>query len=152
MAVLKEFREFAVKGNVVDMAVGIIIGGAFGKIVDSLVNHIVMPVISSLLGGKIDFTNLFIVLGSVPDGIPRTFDALKKAGIPIFAYGNFITISINFILLAFVIFQMVKVVNRIRSAEAPSPAVTPEDIILLREIRDSLQNKKGDWFKWNYLN
>jgi large conductance mechanosensitive channel len=144
MAVLKEFREFAVKGNVVDLAVGIIIGGAFGKIVDSLVNDIVMPVISSLLGGKIDFTNLFIVLGNVPDGIPRTFDALKKAGIPIFAYGNFITIAINFILLAFVIFQMVKVVNRIRSAEAPPPAVTPEDIVLLREIRDSLQSKKGN--------
>ena len=143
MAVLKEFREFAVKGNVVDLAVGIIIGGAFGKIVDSLVNDIVMPVISSLLGGKIDFTNLFIVLGNVPDGVPRTFDALKKAGIPIFAYGNFITISINFILLAFVIFQMVKVVNRIRATEPPPPAVTPEDIILLREIRDSLQNKKG---------
>jgi large conductance mechanosensitive channel len=142
MPVLKEFREFAVKGNVVDLAVGIIIGGTFGKIVDSLVNDIVMPVISSLLGGKIDFTNLFIVLGNVPDGIPRTFDALKKAGIPIFAYGNFITTAINFILLAFVIFQMVKVVNRIRSAEAPPPAVTPEDIILLREIRDSLQNKK----------
>jgi large conductance mechanosensitive channel len=144
MAVLKEFREFAVKGNVVDLAVGIIIGGAFGKIVDSLVNDIVMPVISSLLGGKIDFTNLFIVLGNVPDGVPRTFDALKKAGIPIFAYGNFITIAINFILLAFVIFQMVKVVNRIRAAEAPPPAVTPEDIVLLREIRDSLQSKKDN--------
>jgi large conductance mechanosensitive channel len=147
MAVLKEFREFAVKGNVVDLAVGIIIGGAFGKIVDSLVNDIVMPVISSLLGGKIDFTNLFIVLGNVPDGVPRTFDALKKAGIPIFAYGNFITISINFILLAFVIFQMVKVVNRIRAAEAPPSAVTPEDIILLREIRDSLQNKTDNGSK-----
>ena len=144
MAVLKEFREFAVKGNVVDLAVGIIIGGAFGKIVDSLVNDVVMPVISSLLGGKFDFTNLFIVLGNVPDGVPRTFDALKKAGIPIFAYGNFITILINFILLAFVIFQMVKMVNRIRSAEAPPPAVTPEDIILLREIRDSLQKKVAD--------
>lgn len=143
MAVLQEFREFAVKGNVVDLAVGVIIGGAFGKIVDSLVNDIVMPVISSLFGGKLDFTNLFVVLGSVPDGVPRTFDALKKAGIPLFAYGNFITISINFILLAFVIFQMVKVVNRIRSAEPPAPAVTPEDIVLLREIRDSLQNKKG---------
>jgi large conductance mechanosensitive channel len=125
------------------LAVGIIIGGAFGKIVDSLVNDIVMPVISTLFGGKIDFTNLFVVLGNVPDGVPRTFDALKKAGVPIFAYGNFITISINFILLAFVIFQMVKVVNRIRAAEAPPPTVTPEDIILLREIRDSLQNKKG---------
>jgi large conductance mechanosensitive channel len=126
---------------VIDLAVGVIIGGAFGKIVDSLVNDIVMPLISSLLGGRIDFTNLFIVLGTVPDNIPRTFDALKKAGIPIFAYGNFITISINFILLAFVIFQMVKIVNRIRlQDEEPKPAPpTPEDIVLLREIRDSLK-------------
>jgi len=137
---MKEFRAFAVKGNVIDLAVGVIIGGAFGKIVDSLVNDIVMPLISSLLGGRIDFTNLFIVLGTVPDSIPRTFDALKKAGIPIFAYGNFITISINFILLAFVIFQMVKIVNKIRlQDEAPKPTPpTPEDILLLREIRDSL--------------
>jgi large conductance mechanosensitive channel len=98
-----------------------------------------MPVISTLLGGHIDFTNLFIVLGSVPDNVPRTYDALKKAGVPIFAYGNFITISINFILLAFVIFQMVKVVNKIRVADAPPPPPTPEDIVLLREIRDSLK-------------
>jgi large conductance mechanosensitive channel len=141
---MKEFRAFAVKGNVIDLAVGVIIGGAFGKIVDSLVNDIVMPLISSLLGGRIDFTNLFIVLGSVPDNVPRTFDALKKAGIPIFAYGNFITISINFILLAFVIFQMVKIVNKIRQQdEEPKPnAPTPEDIILLREIRDSLKSNK----------
>ena len=139
--IMKEFRAFAVKGNVIDLAVGVIIGGAFGKIVDSLVNDIVMPLISSLLGGRIDFTNLFIVLGTVPDNIPRTFDALKKAGIPIFAYGNFITISINFILLAFVIFQMVKIVNRIRlQDEEPKPTPpTPEDIVLLREIRDSLK-------------
>ena len=138
---MNEFRAFAVRGNVIDLAVGIIIGGAFGKIVDSLVNDIVMPLISILLGGKIDFTNLFLVLGSVPDNVPRTFDALKKAGIPIFAYGNFITISINFILLAFVIFQMVKIVNRIRlQDEEPKPAPpTPEDIVLLREIRDSLK-------------
>ena len=138
---MKEFRAFAVKGNVIDLAVGVIIGGAFGKIVDSLVNDIVMPLISSLLGGRIDFTNLFIVLGSVPDNVPRTFDALKKAGIPIFAYGNFITISINFILLAFVIFQMVKIVNKIRlQDEGPKPITpTAEDIVLLREIRDSLK-------------
>jgi large conductance mechanosensitive channel len=122
---------------VVDLAVGVIIGGAFGKIVDSLVNDIVMPLISTLLGGRIDFTNLFIVLGTAPDNVPRTFDALKKAGIPIFAYGNFITISINFILLAFVIFQMVKIINKIRDEE-PKP-VPPEDIVLLREIRDSLK-------------
>ena len=142
MSVLKEFRDFAVKGNVVDLAVGVIIGGAFGTIVDSLVNDRVRPVITTLLGGHIDFTNLFIVLGNVPEGVPRTFDVLKKAGVPIFAYGNFITISINFILLAFVIFQMVKVVNKIRITDAPSATPTPptpEDIVLLREIRDSLK-------------
>jgi len=124
MSVLKEFRDFAVKGNVIDLAVGVIIGGAFGKIVDSLVNDIV------------------IVLGNIPENVPRTFDALKKAGVPIFAYGNFITISINFILLAFVIFQMVKVVNKIRLMDtppAPSTPPTPEDVVLLREIRDSLK-------------
>jgi large conductance mechanosensitive channel len=98
-----------------------------------------MPVISSLLGGHIDFTNLFIVLGHIPEGVPRTFDALKKAGVPIFAYGNFITISINFILLAFVIFQMVKVVNKIRIMDALPPPPVPEDVMLLREIRDSLK-------------
>jgi large conductance mechanosensitive channel len=136
---MKEFRAFAVRGNVVDLAVGIIIGGAFGKIVDSLVNDIVMPLISTILGGRIDFTNLFIVLGTVPDNVPRTFDALKKAGIPIFAYGNFITILINFILLAFVIFQMVKIINRIRDEEPKPTPPTPEDIVLLREIRDSLK-------------
>jgi large conductance mechanosensitive channel len=139
MSVLKEFRDFAVKGNVIDLAVGVIIGGAFGKIVDSLVNDIVMPVISTLLGGHIDFTNLFVILGHVPEGIPRTFDALKKAGVPIFAYGNFITISINFILLAFVIFQMVKIINKVRIIDAPPASATPEDISLLREIRDSLK-------------
>jgi large conductance mechanosensitive channel len=137
--IMKEFRAFAVRGNVIDLAVGVIIGGAFGKIVDSLVNDIVMPLISTLLGGRIDFTNLFIVLGTVPDNVPRTFDALKKAGIPIFAYGNFITISINFILLAFVIFQMVKIINKIRDEEPKLAPPTPEDIVLLREIRDSLK-------------
>ncbi len=141
---MKEFRAFAVRGNVVDLAVGVIIGGAFGKIVDSLVNDVVMPLISTLLGGKIDFTNLFVVLGTVPENVPRTFDALKKAGVPIFAYGNFITISINFILLAFVIFQMVKIINKIRNEEhKPSPP-TPEDIVLLREIRDSLKKPEAD--------
>ncbi len=141
--IIKEFRAFAVKGNVIDLAVGVIIGGAFGKIVDSLVNDIVMPLISSLLGGRIDFTNLFVALGTAPDNVPRTFDALKKAGIPIFAYGNFITISINFILLAFVIFQMVKIVNKIRlqDEEPKPPPPTPEDVLLLREIRDSLKSK-----------
>ena len=136
---MREFRAFAVRGNVVDLAVGIIIGGAFGKIVDSLVNDIVMPLISTLLGRRIDFTNLFIVLGTVPENVPRTFDALKKAGIPIFAYGNFVTILINFILLAFVIFQMVKIINKIRDEEQKPAPPTPENIVLLREIRDSLK-------------
>lgn len=136
---MKEFRAFAVRGNVVDLAVGVIIGGAFGKIVDSLVNDIVMPLISTLLGGRIDFTNLFIVLGTIPENVPRTFDALKKAGIPIFAYGNFITISINFVLLAFVIFQMVKIINKIRDEEPKPTLPTPEEILLLREIRDNLK-------------
>ncbi len=136
---MKEFRAFAVRGNVVDLAVGIIIGGAFGKIVDSLVNDIVMPLISTLLGGRIDFTNQFIVLGTVPENVPRTFDALKKAGIPIFAYGNFITILINFILLAFVIFQMVKIINKIRDEEPKPTPPTPEDTLLLREIRNDLR-------------
>ena len=136
---MNEFRAFAVRGNVVDLAVGVIIGGAFGKIVDSLVNDIVMPLISTPLGGRIDFTNLFIMLGTAPENVPRTFDALKKAGIPIFAYGNFITILINFILLAFVIFQMVKIINKIRDEEPKPIPPTPEDIVLLREIRDSLK-------------
>jgi len=96
-------------------------------------------VISTLLGGHIDFTNLFLVLGKIPDGVPRTFDALKKAGVPIFAYGNFITISINFILLAFVIFQMIKLVNKVRVIDNPPAPPTPEDVVLLREIRDSLK-------------
>ncbi len=136
---MNEFKAFAVRGNVVDLAVGVIIGGAFGKIVDSLVNDVVMPLISTLLGGRIDFTNLFIVLGNIPENVPRTFDTLKKAGIPIFAYGNFITISINFVLLAFVIFQMVKIINRIRDEEPKSQPPTPESILLLREIRDCLK-------------
>ncbi len=136
---MKEFKAFAVRGNVIDLAVGVIIGGTFGKIVDSLVNDIVMPLISTLLGGRIDFTNLFIMLGTAPENVPSTFDALKKAGIPIFAYSNFITILINFILLAFVIFQMVKIINKIRDEEPKSASPTPEDIVLLREIRDSLK-------------
>ena len=140
MSILSEFREFAMKGNVVDLAVGVIIGGAFGKIVDSLVSDIIMPLVAVLTGGSLDFHNLFVVLGSIPDGVPRTLDALKKAGVPLFAYGSFITVALNFIILAFVIFQLVKIMNRMKGDEpaAEAPA-TPEDIILLREIRDNLK-------------
>ena len=140
MSILSEFKEFAMKGNVVDLAVGVIIGGAFGKIVDSLVGDIIMPLVAALTGGGLDFHNLFVVLGSIPDGVPRTLDALKKAGVPLFAYGSFITVALNFIILAFVIFQLVKIMNRVKGDEpAPAAPATPEDIILLREIRDNLK-------------
>lgn len=141
MSFVTEFREFAVKGNVVDLAVGVIIGGAFGKIVDSLVGDIIMPVVG-LVFGKLDFSNLFLVLGSVPAGVANNVADLKKAGVPVLAYGNFITIAVNFVILAFVIFLMVKQINRLRRKEeaAPAaPAAPAEDIVLLREIRDSLK-------------
>jgi large conductance mechanosensitive channel len=107
MAMLTEFKEFAVKGNVIDLAVGVIIGAAFGKIVDSVVGDLIMPVVGAIFG-KLDFSSLFLVLGQVPSGTPMTLDALKKAGVPVFAYGNFITVAVNFVLLAFIIFLMVK--------------------------------------------
>jgi large conductance mechanosensitive channel len=141
MSIISEFKEFAVKGNVVDLAVGVIIGAAFGKIVDSLVADIIMPIVG-LVFGKLDFSNLFVVLGSVPPGVPGTLADLKKAGVPVLAYGNFITIAVNFIILAFIIFMMVKQINKLRKHQADAPAAPvapPEDIALLREIRDSLK-------------
>ena len=141
MSFMKEFREFAVKGNVIDLAVGVIIGGAFGKIVDSIVNDLIMPIVG-LIFGKLDFSNLFVALGTVPEGTPHTLEAIRKAGVPVFAYGSFITVAVNFIILAFIIFLMIKQINRLKRetpAEAPAPAATPEDVVLLREIRDSLK-------------
>src|SRR5205814_4555103 len=131
-----EFREFAVKGNVMDLAVGVIIGAAFGKIVDSLVKDLIMPIIGRIFGG-LDFSNWFIMLASPPAGYsgPMTYDALTKAGVPLFAYGNFITIAINFIILAFVIFLMVRQVNKMKREAPPAAPPTPEDVLLLREIR-----------------
>ncbi|MEZ5604403.1 MAG: large conductance mechanosensitive channel protein MscL [Burkholderiaceae bacterium] len=142
MGMMAEFKEFAMKGNVMDLAVGVIIGGAFGKIVDSLVGDVIMPVISAILGGRFDFSNLFIALGKVPDGTAMTLDAVKKAGVPVFAYGNFITILINFIILAFVIFMMVKMMNRWKEQPAPAaPAAPPAQEVLLGEIRDLLKTR-----------
>ncbi|HYC34906.1 MAG TPA: large conductance mechanosensitive channel protein MscL [Usitatibacter sp.] len=139
MSLASEFREFAIKGNVVDLAVGVIIGAAFGKIVDSLVNDMVMPVVGRLVGG-VDFTNLFVALAPVPPNVPATLDALKKAGVPVIAYGNFANIVLNFILLALVVFLMVKQINRLRREPAPAPTpAPPEDVQLLREIRDTLR-------------
>ena len=134
MGMLNEFKTFAMKGNVMDLAVGVIIGGAFGKIVSSLVDDVIMPVVSAILGGKLDFSSLLVPLGQVPEGTAMTLDALRKAGIPVFAYGNFITILVNFVLLAFVIFLMVKVLNRWKN-EAPAtpaaPAAPPASEVLL---------------------
>jgi large conductance mechanosensitive channel len=138
MGMMQEFKEFAVKGSVIDLAVGVIIGGAFGKIVDSMVGDLIMPVIGAVVG-KIDFSNLFLVLGSVPPGTAMTLDALKKAGVPVFAYGNFITVAVNFAILAFIIFLMIRQVNRMKRAQPAAPAAPAEDTVLLREIRDSLR-------------
>jgi large conductance mechanosensitive channel len=138
----KEFKEFAIKGNVIDLAVGVIIGAAFGKIVDSLVNDLIMPVISAIFG-RMDFSSYFWVLGSVPDSVPRTLEALRKAGVPVLSYGNFITVAINFLILAFAIFLMIQQIQRMKNrevaAQEPETAPTPEEVLLLREIRDQLQ-------------
>ena len=140
MGMIQEFKEFAVKGNVMDLAVGVIIGGAFGKIVDSIVGDLIMPLVSRVVG-KLDFSNLLFVLGDNPNNLVALAD-LKKAGIPVFAYGSFLTILVNFVILAFIIFMMIKQMNRLRTPEAAAPEAapaTPEDVMLLREIRDSLK-------------
>lgn len=141
---LKEFKEFALKGNVMDLAVGVIIGAAFGKIVDSVVNDLIMPVVGRALGG-LDFSNYFFALKAIPAGTAMTLDAVKKAGVPVFAYGNFLTIAINFVILAFIIFMLVRWINKLKRAEAttppPAPAEPPEEVKLLREIRDNLKSR-----------
>ncbi len=139
MSMMGEFREFAIKGNVIDLAVGVIIGAAFGKIVDSLVKDLIMPIVSRIFGG-LDFSNWFIMLATPPAGYsgPMTYEALTKAGVPLFAFGNFITVALNFIILAFVIFLMVRQINRLKR-EAPPPPATPEEVLLLREIRDAVK-------------
>lgn len=138
MAVMQEFKEFAVKGNAIDLAVGVIIGAAFGKIVDSIVSDLVMPLVGKLVGG-LDFSSYYIPLAGQAAGL--TLAEAKKTG-AVFAYGNFITILVNFIILAFIIFIMIKQINRLKRAEPAAPEAapaTPEDIVLLREIRDSLK-------------
>jgi large conductance mechanosensitive channel len=146
MSMIKEFKEFAVKGNVMDLAVGVIIGGAFSTIVNSVVKDLIMPVIGVVTGG-LDFSNMFVRLGHVPatyKGNPDSYKDLQTAGVAVFGYGSFITAVINFVILAFIIFLMVKFINKLRKPEeAPAPAEpppTPEDVLLLREIRDSLKN------------
>jgi large conductance mechanosensitive channel len=138
MSFASEFREFALKGSVVDLAVGVIVGAAFGKIVDSTVNDLIMPVVGRFTGG-LDFSNYFVALAQVPPGIPQTLEAVKKAGVPVIAWGNFANIAINFVILAFIIFFMVKQINRLRRQQPAAPPAPPEDVVLLREIRDALK-------------
>ncbi|EJO34764.1 large conductance mechanosensitive channel protein MscL [Acinetobacter radioresistens] len=145
MSIIQEFKEFAIKGNMIDLAIGVIIGGAFNKIIDSLVKDIFMPLISFILGGEVDYSNWFLVLGDNPNNVSN-LAAAKEAGLNVFAYGNFLTILINFLLLAWVVFLMVKMINRLRRKHEEAPpkeeaAPTPEDIQLLREIRDELKNR-----------
>ena len=138
MSMLQEFKNFASKGNVVDLAVGVIIGAAFGKIVDSLVADIVMPIVGRIFGG-LDFSNYYLPLNGQASSL--SLIEAKKAG-AVLAYGNFFTIALNFIILAFIIFQMVRLFNKMKKEEAVAPAAapaTPEDVILLREIRDALK-------------
>lgn len=148
---LQEFQQFAVRGNMIDLAVGVIIGAAFSKIIDSLVSDVITPIISFILGGEVDFSSQYLVLRR-PEGYtgPETQEALTEAGAVLFSWGNFVTVSINFILLAFVVFCLVKAVNSARNrllhqeaeqAEDPAPAPDPDDVVLLREIRDLLQQK-----------
>ena len=145
MSIGSEFKEFISKGNVMDLAVGVIIGAAFGKIVDSLVKDLIMPIVSKLFGG-LDFSSYFIQLSATPadfKGSATSYADLSKAGVNLLAYGNFVTVALNFIILAFIIFMMVKQVNRLKADVPPAPpaapAPTPEDVVLLREIRDALK-------------
>lgn len=140
MGFVTEFKEFASKGNVVDLAVGVIIGAAFGKIVDSLVKDMIMPVVGRVVGG-LDFSNYFVILANPPADYrgAMTYDALSKAGVPLFAYGNFITVALNFVILAFIIFMMVKQINRMKKNTPATAAAVAEEVVLLREIRDLLK-------------
>lgn len=140
MGFVTEFKQFAMKGNVVDLAVGVIIGAAFGKIVDSIVKDLIMPLVGKVIGG-LDFSSYFIMLSPPPAGYtgPTTYEGLSKAGVPLFAYGNFLTVALNFVILALIIFVMVKQINRLKKEEPEAPAATPEEVVLLREIRDALK-------------
>ncbi|MBB5424621.1 large conductance mechanosensitive channel [Paraburkholderia atlantica] len=147
MSMIQEFKEFALKGNVMDLAVGVIIGGAFSTIVNSVVKDLIMPVVGLATGG-FDFSNLFVRLGHIPatyKGNPESYKDLQTAGVAVFGYGSFITATINFIILAFIIFLMVKFINKLRKEPQAAPAEpppTPEDVLLLREIRDSLKTQQ----------
>jgi large conductance mechanosensitive channel len=141
MSMMQEFKDFALKGSVMDLAVGVIIGGAFGKIVDSVVGDLIMPLVGKLFGG-LNFSEMYVMLAPPAKAVEgvTSYATLKAAGANLFAYGNFLTILVNFVILAFIIFMMVKQMNKLRiSVPTPAAPPTPEDIILLREIRDNLK-------------
>ena len=143
MGFVKEFKEFAMKGNVMDMAVGVIIGGAFGKIVTSLVEDVIMPLVSLATGGT-DFSKLYVRFGEIPEGVADNYAALKEAGVSMFAYGAFIQNIIDFLIIALCIFLMIKGMNKIMKKKKEEPAPEPEpteDQKLLAEIRDLLKDK-----------
>ncbi|VVT08037.1 Large-conductance mechanosensitive channel [Sphingomonas sp. EC-HK361] len=138
---LKEFKTFIMRGNVLDLAVAVIIGAAFGKIVTSLTDDVLMPIIGKVFGG-LDFSSYFVRLGEVPanyTGSPSDYAALKKAGVPLLGYGEFITQAVNFVIVAFIIFLIIRAVNRVVPKPEAAPAADPADVVLLREIRDELR-------------
>ena len=140
---LREFREFIARGNVVDLAVAVMIGAAFGKIVSSLTDDIIMPLIGAIFG-KVDFSSKFVLLGDVPTTYKASmtdYAALKAAGVPILGYGQFLTMLIDFLIIAFVLFLIVRQANRFQQKREEAPAADPADVVLLREIRDELRKK-----------
>ena len=144
MTIVSEFKAFVARGNVLDLAIGVIIGGAFATITKSVTDDLIMPVVGWLFGG-VDFSSYFIRLGAIPEGFkgsPESYADLKTAGVAMLGWGAFLTVVVNFLILAFIIFLLMKGVNRLLVAEKPAaaePAPTPEEVVLLREIRDSLQ-------------
>lgn len=138
MSLVSEFREFAVKGNAMDLAVAVIIGAAFGKIVESIVNDLIMPVVGAVFGG-FDFSNLFVALAPMPEGVGMTLAEVRDAGVPVFAYGNFLTVLLNFVILAFIVFILVRQLNRLKREVPVVPSAPAEEVLLLREIRDELK-------------
>jgi large conductance mechanosensitive channel len=148
--VFQEFKQFAIKGNVMDLAVGVIIGGAFSTIVNSIVKDLIMPIVG-IVTGNIDFSNKFVRLGALPatfKGNPDSYKDLQTAGVAVVGYGSFITVVLNFVILAFIVFLLVKFINKLRALEKTepdtpaAPAAPPEDVLLLREIRDELKDQR----------
>jgi large conductance mechanosensitive channel len=138
---LSEFKAFIAKGNVLDLAVAVIIGAAFGTIATSLTGDVIMPIVGAIFGGM-DFSSHFVVLGAIPDtyaGNPANYAELKAAGVPVLGWGQFLTVVINFLILAFIIYQLVRAATRIQFRKEEEAAATPEEVTLLREIRDTLK-------------